>query len=102
MDLIYAKHPILERLSDSRIDVFRLQYVESDIMMSAILRLLREHRIPSLPVFDCLIVREGNGEAQRAKSIMEEEFHKAVGVAPRVVAKCGHRFIKVLFPINDD
>ena len=80
-----ATHPLLRRLGALGVDVYRLQYVESQILQRAILRLLRESQAPSLPVFDCLIVR-GRDE-DRARVILEEEFTKEVGILPTITIK---------------
>ena len=85
LDLVIQKHPLLTRLEDSGLDVFRLQYVESQILLTAMLRLLRESEIPSLPVHDCLIVRARDKEV--TKQVLEEAFLNEVGIKPTITEK---------------
>jgi hypothetical protein len=55
-------------------------YREGQIIISTMLRLAREHNIPSLPVHDSLIVPAS--EAVTSKRMLEEEFAKTTGVRP--------------------
>lgn len=57
-----------------------LQFIESEIVLSAMETLAFDHDVPSLPVHDSLIVPVQAKEA--AKKVLEESFKKAVGVVP--------------------
>ncbi len=85
VDAVEAAHPLLLRLSDYDIDVHRLQHVESEILLRAMLRLIREHQVPSLPVHDCLIVRCRDQDVGEA--YLDEAFFSEVGVHPHITRK---------------
>ncbi|WP_420857950.1 hypothetical protein [Marivivens marinus] len=85
VEQLLRKHPLLARLEATGLDVYRLQYVECEILLRAMLRLLREHQIPSLPVHDCLIVREK--ERSEVLTVLKAEFFERVGIKPTVTEK---------------
>ena len=53
---------------------------ESEIIVSTMLRLAREHDIPSMPVHDSLIVPLS--EVETSKRLLDEEFVRLTGVTP--------------------
>lgn len=87
VDAVEAAHPILLRLNDHGIDVYRLQYVESKIILRAMLNLIRDHQVPSLPVHDCLIVRYRDQNV--AQAYLDEAFFSEVGIHPTITRKGG-------------
>ena len=55
-------------------------FSESRVIISTMLRLAREHNIPSAPVYDSLIVPRSKEEI--AEGILDEQFIQIVGVKP--------------------
>ena len=82
---VVEKHPLLLSLGDLGLDVYRLQFVESQVILRAMLKLLREAQVPSLPVHDCLIVKVQDENLTR--SILVEAFTNEVGISPKITAK---------------
>lgn len=82
---VVGKHPLLLSLSDLGLNVYRLQHVESQVIVRAMLKLLREAQVPSLPVHDCLIVKAQ--DENLARSVLVEAFIKEVGISPKITAK---------------
>ena len=76
---------LLEMMEASGLDTFRLQYVEAQVLITTVLRLLRECEIPSLPVHDSLIVKEKDKET--AEAMLKQEFKEQIGVEPVVSLK---------------
>jgi hypothetical protein len=59
-----------------------LMFRESRVIISTMLRLAREHNIPSAPVHDSLIVPRSKEEI--AERILDEQFTNIVGVKPKL------------------
>lgn len=72
--------PVLKKLKAGGIDCFDLMNRESNAIVAAILRLLREDRVPSFSVHDCLIVKKKDKEL--ATRVLEQEYFKATGATP--------------------
>jgi hypothetical protein len=83
-DRTLERHPLLaqwgQRVAGKPSDYGDLMHRESEIIVSTMLRLAREHGVPSLPVHDSLIVPMS--EADISKRLLEEEFVKNTGVRP--------------------
>jgi hypothetical protein len=79
-----ARHPVLEtwghRMPGKPHDYGDLMCRESEIIVSTMLRLAREHGIPSMPVHDSLIVPLS--EVETSKRVLDEQFVKLTGVRP--------------------
>ena len=84
---ILDRHPILRDLEASGLDWADLQYVEAEILIQAMLKLAREDGIPSLPVHDSLIVREG--DVEKAMEVLSDGFEERVGIRPSLKVKAG-------------
>jgi hypothetical protein len=67
----------LEHLSEAWAD---LQYLEGQAVMGTMLILMREHRIPSLSMYDGIIVPKS--KADLAKDTLKAVFKEVVGVEP--------------------
>jgi hypothetical protein len=57
-------------------------FSESRVIISTMLRLAREHNIPSAPVHDSLIVPRSKEVI--AYRILDEQFTNIIGVVPRL------------------
>jgi len=81
---VNAHHPALEPLfgTDLGID---LMYTESRILVAALLRLIREHDIPTLPMHDGIMVPQSSKDT--AAAIMREEARRITGVDLPVAEK---------------
>ena len=77
---IFDRYPVLSGLNSGRIAYFDLMYIESETIIAAMLELLREHDIPSLPVFDSLIVPKDNEAI--ASSVLSKAYEAKVGIRP--------------------
>lgn len=82
---VLKRHPVLHHLSPGRLDWADLQFLESEVLIAAILELGEKYGIPALPVHDSLIVPEDAVEI--AQGCLSRSFHEIVGVMPRIVAK---------------
>ena len=59
-----------------------LMFMESEAIIGAMLTLMRDHQIPSLPVHDSLIVPASKFHV--AKGILIDRFRKQTGVTPKL------------------
>jgi hypothetical protein len=84
-EVILNRYPVLNGLEQGKIDCFDLMFIESEAIIQAILRLLREHDIPSLPVFDSLIVKKNHLEA--VMEVLRNAYEEKVGVRPALRVK---------------
>jgi hypothetical protein len=82
---ILQRHPVLARWPNTDEGYLRLMFLEAEIIISTMLRLKREHGIPSLPVHDSVLVAHKHRDI--AASFLSEEFHKRAGVTPRLKIK---------------
>lgn len=57
-----------------------LMFIESKVIISAMVRLVTEHSVPSIPVHDSILVPRS--KTAIARSILEEQFNLIVGVTP--------------------
>jgi predicted nucleic acid-binding protein len=57
-------------------------WFESNVMVSTMLELMREHQIPSLSVHDSLIVPARSAEI--AQTLLKEKFQSQLGVTPQL------------------
>lgn len=82
---IISRHQILLALNSSQVDWAVLQYWESRILVDAILCLLREFQIPSLPVHDSLVVR--SRDLKCAQRVLSDCFETILEVRPMLTVK---------------
>ena len=75
---ILSRHPVLRDLSG--ISWARLQFIESQAIVATMLQLMRDHRIPALPVHDSLIVPRSAYHV--ADYLLEEEIKSVTGQRP--------------------
>ncbi|TWI60490.1 hypothetical protein IQ16_07610 [Bradyrhizobium huanghuaihaiense] len=79
-----TKYPALktwgEPLSHGTSGWAGLMWFESNVMISTMLKLKREHQLPSLSVHDSLIVPAR--AAEKARTLLEQTFQDQQGVAP--------------------
>lgn len=85
VDLVLEAHPFLGELESIGLNTYRLQFIESEIVIGSMLELLREHNVISLPIHDCLLVKEK--DSQITKSILESKFFEIVGIRPTLTTK---------------
>lgn len=78
---VLGRHPLLKRWGseiDGRVlDYGDLMFLESQVIISTMLILKRDHGIPSLPVHDSLIVHVS--KAWRAREVLRGQFQKVTG-----------------------
>lgn len=60
-----------------------LMYRESEVVVSTMLELKREHGVPSLAVHDSIIVPKS--KADLAAAVLKERFQKVTGITPQLV-----------------
>ncbi|MBV7381170.1 hypothetical protein [Maritimibacter dapengensis] len=85
VSLIEQKHPVLKRLGGLGLEINYLQFVESEIISSAMLDLMRVSEVPSVPIHDCLLVKKK--DVQKTKEAMSTAFCDQVGVKPTLSVK---------------
>lgn len=82
-EAVLKLHPVLRTWLAGQRDSKDLMYSESEALIAAMLRLLREHHIPSLPVHDSLIVKVK--DAEPAIRLLKTEYSKRCnGITPHV------------------
>ena len=74
--------PFMANWSSGDIGWSNLMFIESEIIIGTMLKLMNDHNIPSLPVHDCIIVRKSDQEL--AMRILSEQFHKQTGLVPKL------------------
>ena len=83
---VLERHPLLARWGvkiRGRVRNYGdLMYIESEAIIGAMLTLMREHQVPSLPEHDALIVP--GSKFIVAKGILTHHFQKQTGVVPRL------------------
>jgi hypothetical protein len=83
---VLKRHPLLERWGGEirgRVrDWGDLMFAESEAVIRTMLTLKREHRVPSLPVYDAIIVPVSKREL--AEKVLAEQFRVETGVLPRL------------------
>lgn len=83
---VLQRHPLLERWGGQirgRVrDWGDLMFVESQVIIGAMLQLKRDHRVPSMPVHDSLIVPFSKRYV--AEDVLVDHFRKQTGVKPRL------------------
>lgn len=80
-----ARHPLLGQWGTKSAPNMpwswgHLMFSESRVIISAMLRLAREHNIPSAPVHDSLLVPRSKEEI--AERVLNEQFTQIIGVKP--------------------
>jgi len=88
---VLARHPLLARWGGEIRGRVRgygdLMYLESEAIIGAMLTLMHDHQVPSLPVHDSLIVPATKFAV--AKKAMIHHFRKQTGVDPRLEPENG-------------
>ena len=83
---VLQRHPLLEKWGGEiggRVRGYGdLMYLESEAIIGAMLTLMRDHQVPSLPVHDSLIVPASRFKL--AKEALVQNFRKQTGVVPRL------------------
>jgi hypothetical protein len=83
---VLERHPLLVRWGGEIRGRVRgygdLMYLESEAIIGAMLTLMRDHQVPSLPVHDSLIVP--GSKFHVAKGILVDQFRRQTGVVPRL------------------
>jgi hypothetical protein len=79
-EAVLNRYSVLSGLEAGHIDYFDLMFIESEAVIQAMLELLRQHDLPSLPVFDSLIVPK-DSEAI-ASAILSKAYESRVGICP--------------------
>jgi hypothetical protein len=83
---VLERHPLLARWGGvirGRVrDYGDLMYIESQAIIGAMLELMRDHQVPSLPVHDSLIVPASKFAV--AKGAIVHHFRMQTGVVPRL------------------
>ena len=81
---VLKRHPLLEnwrgKIRGRVRDWSDLMFTESDAIIRTMLILKRQHGVPSLPVYDAIIVPMP--KVQVAKETLIEQFRKVTGVEP--------------------
>jgi len=62
-----------------------LMFIEGQVIIGAMLELMRHYEVPSLPVHDCIIVRKSDKDL--AMKVLSEQFKAKVGLEPRLKVK---------------
>jgi len=84
---VLKRHPLLEGWGTKKIrgrvrDWGDLMFAESEAIIRTMLVLKRQHGVPSLPVYDALIVPLKREKI--AREVLSEQFHVETGVLPRL------------------
>lgn len=83
---VLERHPLLKRWGEKLKGRVRgygdLMFMESEAIIGAMLTLMRDHQIPSLPIHDSLIVPASKFHV--AKGILIDQFRKQTGVTPKL------------------
>jgi hypothetical protein len=83
---VLERHPLLARWGGEirgRVrDYGDLMYTESEAVIGAMLTLMRDHHVPSLPVHDSLIVPASKFHV--TKGILVDQFRRQTGVVPKL------------------
>ena len=83
---VLERHPLLARWGGEirgRVQGYGdLMYLESEAIIGAMLTLMRDHQVPSLPVHDSLIVPASKFHV--AKEALIHNFRKQTRVVPRL------------------
>ena len=84
-----ARHPLLKEWGQSSkrkpLDYGDLMYRESQIIISTMVRLAREHDVPSLPVHDSLI--DPLSAVEVSQRVLKEQFQSYTGAIPTLKVK---------------
>jgi hypothetical protein len=75
-----AKFSVLKDWGNEKNAWATLMWLESEAVISTMLRLMRDHAIPSYSVHDSIIVPVSKGDI--ARQVLAEEYRRVVGVAP--------------------
>jgi hypothetical protein len=83
--------PVMARLGEHKSAWATLMWQESEAVVRTMLKLMREHQVPSLPVHDSLIVTASKQEV--ARDTLSHEYHQVTGVQPKLVVNTSNRAI---------
>jgi hypothetical protein len=79
-EAVLLKHPIIAKSQNHPTDIFDLMYLESELMVGAMLQLKRAYGIPSLTVHDSILVRER--DVYVAAEVLSRSFRCVCGAEP--------------------
>jgi hypothetical protein len=79
-EAILSRYQALRRVEEGGIDCFDLMFLESEIIIQAVLTLLRQHGIPCLPVHDSLIVPQDSVGV--SLEVLRDAFEAKAGARP--------------------
>jgi hypothetical protein len=82
---VLERLPVLKNWPEEQITSFDLMFLESKAILPAMLRLMREHRVPSLSVHDSLIVAKP--AESLASDILKTEYKAVCGAHPFLVVR---------------
>jgi hypothetical protein len=89
---LIEKFSALKTWGDRKHAWAELMYLESEAVISTMLRLKREHHIPSLAIHDSLIVpRSKEGIATQ---VLTDEYRRVIGVEPMLVTSRPERYFE--------
>jgi hypothetical protein len=79
---VLEKFPVLKSWGEQEMGWAELMYLESEAVVSTMLRLKREHGVPSLSVHDSIIVPASKCEI--AKALLTEEYLRITNTKPQL------------------
>ena len=86
VETIILKHfPVMKEWPKQEVRWSNLMFLESEIIVGTMLELMRQHKAPSLPVHDCIIVRKS--DRKLAESTLTKQFQLLTGITPRLKVK---------------
>jgi hypothetical protein len=77
---LQERHPVMAKIRYPALDWSKLQFVESECFVSAMLTLSRCFEAPALPVHDSLIIRKR--DAELVKDILGRAYERRIGFRP--------------------
>lgn len=80
VEALRNRHPVIDKVKPVALDWSKLQFVESECFLSAMLVLSRDFEVPALPVHDSLIVRARDTEL--VKDMLGRSYEKRLGFRP--------------------
>jgi hypothetical protein len=89
---LIEKFPEIANWGDRKHAWATLMYRESEAVISTMLRLKREHHIPSLAIHDSLIVPSLKEDI--ARRVLTDEYRRVIGVEPMLVTSRPERYFE--------
>ncbi|OWV41799.1 hypothetical protein CDZ95_16930 [Mameliella alba] len=85
--ILLRRFPCLNRMADAALDWSKLQFIEAEVLLRAMLCLKSQLDVPALPVHDSLIVPVSAAEA--CEQEIKRAFEGMCGLSPRLKRKLG-------------